>query len=245
MKNVGPNKRSSLHSDLNQSVSCETNVDRCPYYQSNPQWLPGDTLLLIESEKSRIGQELHDAINPLLAAAKLYMNLIQVHNNGEDKVKNTINALLQEAIDGIRKLSSDWVIEEMEHADLLMLITNHTEKIQYALNFALDVQYKKAPACYKMSQKQKVALYRIFQEQLTNIIKHSKACRVVVKIKELRNGIYLFIKDDGVGFDVHKHSTGIGLLNIRKRTQQLNGYISIISRPSKGCSLYVRLPFCI
>ena len=80
------------------------------------------------------------------------------------------------------------------------------------------------------------------EEQLNNIIKHSKAKNVEIKLIRKKDAISLSVKDDGVGFDTTKSTCGIGLKNIESRTKQFNGSMKIKSEAGKGCQLNILIP---
>lgn len=85
-------------------------------------------------------------------------------------------------------------------------------------------------------------LYRVLQEQLNNIIKHSRAKNVKVDLTLKDEKARLVIEDDGRGFNPSEVKDGIGLENIKRRTRLFNGYTEINSAPGKGCKLLVELP---
>ena len=82
-------------------------------------------------------------------------------------------------------------------------------------------------------------MYRIIQEQLNNVLKHSDADFVIISIAYNGKAVYLSIRDNGVGFDTSKYTTGIGFSNIRNRIEVFNGNMQISSAPGEGCTLAV------
>lgn len=88
-----------------------------------------------------------------------------------------------------------------------------------------------------------VGVYRILQEQLNNVLKHAEASEVVVQLERKEQTIRLAVKDNGKGFEIRSRKTGIGLMNIQTRAENLNGTFSIDSCPGRGCSLEVILPY--
>jgi signal transduction histidine kinase len=91
-----------------------------------------------------------------------------------------------------------------------------------------------------------IHFYRFLQEALTNIIKHARAHRVQVTLEAVDGMIRLVVEDDGVGFDLdawesRRSGTGIGLLSMRERIEQLQGRLEIISRPGHGTRLVARI----
>jgi signal transduction histidine kinase len=85
----------------------------------------------------------------------------------------------------------------------------------------------------------KIVLYRIIQEQITNILKHAKASEVVITLKKAVRKLSLTVSDNGIGFKLSDARKGIGLNNIKNRTEIYNGQVSITSSPGSGCSLKI------
>jgi signal transduction histidine kinase len=89
-----------------------------------------------------------------------------------------------------------------------------------------------------------VTLFRIAQEQLKNILKHSKASQVDIYLQSKDGSVQLVIKDNGIGFDPKQTQRGIGLSNIYERTRFYNGKVDIQTAPGKGCIITLTIP-CI
>jgi two-component system, NarL family, sensor histidine kinase UhpB len=92
-----------------------------------------------------------------------------------------------------------------------------------------------------LNRDQKIAVYRIVQEQLNNILKYANASRVSIQLKNESGRIRLDIADDGDGFDPKAKRKGIGITNIISRAELYNGHVQIDSEPGKGCRLGVTL----
>jgi len=93
-----------------------------------------------------------------------------------------------------------------------------------------------------LSNGKKLALFRIIQEQLKNILTHSKATKAEIKLCRNGENIELLIKDNGTGFDSSKTRRGIGLSNIYERIKFYNGSTEIKTAEGKGCLLSVHMP---
>ena len=89
------------------------------------------------------------------------------------------------------------------------------------------------------TDKLKLSIYRIIQEQFTNILKHANAQKVILRLTQDNEKTLLSIKDDGVGFDTNKKANGVGLMNMKTRASLFNGEMNIISSPGNGCELRV------
>jgi signal transduction histidine kinase len=93
-----------------------------------------------------------------------------------------------------------------------------------------------------------IALFRIVQEAMTNVVKHARAHNVNVRVEHWGDAVVLFIEDDGQGFDVakvrrdRKHSMGLGLLSMEERATLLGGTLVVQSSPGRGTTLVVEIP---
>ena len=107
-------------------------------------------------------------------------------------------------------------------------------------SFALFFEYDKEieSLCYT----NKVTLLRIFQEQLSNVIKYSHATFFKATVKIVGREAVLTMEDNGIGFDTNQHKNGIGILNITRRARLCNGEAEIISSPGNGCRLVAKIP---
>jgi signal transduction histidine kinase len=91
-----------------------------------------------------------------------------------------------------------------------------------------------------ISDNLKLAIYRIVQEQLNNILKHAHAKTVFITLQQQGNTVGLNITDDGIGFDVTQKRNGVGLQNIINRSAIFNGKVNITAAPGQGCELTVQ-----
>lgn len=203
----------------------------------------GYDILIQENERTRLGQELHDSVNPFLAVAKLYIEQLQTQSDKESFAKKqSINAILL-AIESIRTISSTMAIKQKMDRSLDELMDEFLAQIQGADIFDIEFRIKGKKALCGLSEEYKITLYRILQEQLNNTIKYSKASLVKVILLADKTNVHLTIEDNGVGFMNNPKKDGIGLKNIQNRVAGLNGNVTINSKPGMGCLLTVTLPF--
>jgi PAS domain S-box-containing protein len=194
-----------------------------------------------EQERSLISQELHDNVNQLLTTAKLYADLGRdgVGDAGEMMGK-TIN-LIQTAIDEIRKLSRQLSVSFITTTALEDAIKELVETVAASNQFTITF-HTETFTFLSEDEPIKMAIYRILQEHLTNVVKHAKAKHVEVTLRQSQDKLTLGVVDDGKGFDMAQKSEGIGLRNMRSRAESLMGIFCIDSQPGKGCTLFVQLP---
>ncbi|RYY66187.1 MAG: hypothetical protein EOO12_04960, partial [Chitinophagaceae bacterium] len=98
-----------------------------------------------------------------------------------------------------------------------------------------------AIADYDCPRETHIALYRILQEQFTNVLKHAGASEVHIAFTRSGEGLRLSVRDNGRGFSPSAHYAGTGLSNIRSRAEGLGGTVQVESAPGRGCTLTVNL----
>jgi two-component system, NarL family, sensor histidine kinase UhpB len=197
-----------------------------------------------EKEREEIGKELHDNINQILVATKLYLDLA-IKESTEDRVTEVLQISfrnLNMAIEEIRQLSQSLVAPTLGGVTLdqalKRLIGNLPPGDSASLKVSLDTTGYRSDI---FNDGIKLTCYRIVQVQLNNIIRHAKAKNATIRLLK-RDHLELIIADDGIGFDPTAKTSGIGLRNIRNRVGLYNGEVMIRSGPGKGCELLVRIP---
>jgi signal transduction histidine kinase len=193
-----------------------------------------------EKERSRLGLELHDNINQLLTAARLYISHMQRMPEEREELMVKTKEIIHMAIEEIRKLSKILVQPALQINDLNNSINELAKDmlIGTGISFTFNTN---GIADKNIPDEMKVTLYRIVQEQLNNIIKYAEADIVIVSIEQNGDQIRLTIQDDGKGFDPEAARRGIGLSNIFSRAEVFDGNVEIKSAPWQGCQLKVEL----
>jgi len=189
-----------------------------------------------ERERKKIGEELHDNINQLLGVVKLYIEHAQVNPAAQDEMLKKSAEYIKQVINEIRGLSKSLVSPTLNDLGLIESIKELIESILKIRNIQIDI-HKDGFSEEELTEIQKLMVYRITQEQLNNILKHSKAEHVHIAFKRIGAVVHLTIEDDGVGFDPKKIKTGLGLKNIRHRLELFNGRMRVLSSPEQGCKL--------
>jgi PAS domain S-box-containing protein len=203
--------------------------------------LTNATILGQEKERTEIGRELHDNINQLLTAIKLYLNAASAQPSIKDEMIKRSIENLSKCIEEIRKLSSSLVPPSIDADSFTEVIKELAEPIKLAtsLNIIYNIDNAKTTA---LTDLQQLNIYRIIQEHLNNILKHANAKNVSINMLHEDDQIILSIKDDGQGFDISARRHGIGFKNIQSRAELLNGKMKVLSKPGNGCLLVVNFP---
>jgi PAS domain S-box-containing protein len=194
-----------------------------------------------EKEKAKLGLELHDNISQILSIVRMYLTILHSNEIPEGVTLSRTIQLLDSAINEIRNLSHSLAISYKFEVGLTEALQEMIDKIRLTRGFSIELYMHTALNEYTNSH-QKLAIYRIVQEQMNNIIKYAKASEVAVRINVTNNEVQLKISDNGKGFNPLKVDKGLGLNNITNRAEALGGKVTIQSARGKGCQVMVYLP---
>jgi two-component system sensor histidine kinase UhpB len=191
-----------------------------------------------ESERKKLGEELHDNINQLLGVVKLYLDHAQVDATMKDElIKKSSNYLMQ-VIEEIRNISKSLMPPTLKDIGLFDSIQELIHSITSTGNLEIRLHTDGLEE-NELSDEIQLLIYRILQEQFNNILRHAKAKKVEVKLTCSNNKVSIQITDDGKGADPAVKSTGIGLQNIKSRLEVYNGTMKIETGPGTGYKLEV------
>lgn len=194
-----------------------------------------------ELERSDIGKELHDNVNQLLGASKLYLEMAKTDEPNREIFLSRSSEFMLTAIEEIRKLTKGLTADAIKNFGLQEAIANICRDTMEANPVKLSCRVN--PSIEDMvNDKFQLAVFRIVQEQVSNILKHAQASNVRIRLSQSRKIILLVISDDGIGFDTGKKRNGIGMTNIISRTEFYKGNAHFASSPGKGCILTVTFP---
>lgn len=192
-----------------------------------------------EKERTEIGKELHDNVNQLLSASRLYIDAAGTDSKNTAFLLSQASSFIKNAIEEIRTLSKVLHSPLISEWGLAESINNLAEEISAVNEIEIDVDMADLQEDV-LNENFKLTLYRMVQEQLTNILKHAKASEAYIGIKSDQYYITLQIKDNGIGFDTEKKRKGIGISNIFSRANMYNGKVQLRSSPGNGSSLTVQ-----
>ncbi len=187
----------------------------------------------MEKEKQIISNELHDDIGSRMA------NFLRLVDH-EKEISTSSRNKLTDIIDDIRKISHQLSPKKGNLLSFKERLTNAIEETFFNSGIKYDFQFLGNHTF--LEEKEALNIYRILQEILHNVLKHSKATTVEIQFVNFENELTLTVEDNGVGFDVEKKAAGIGLENIKKRVEYLNGDIEISSVKNKGTFIVIVIP---
>lgn len=191
-----------------------------------------------EEERFEIGAELHDNICQILSSGQLSLGMLK-RNLPEASMKWFEKGLecIHLATDEIRNLSHQLAPAYIGETSFRNTVQNLLELVFLHDNISVSFHFDEVLEESRLDKEQLLNLYRILQEQLKNIQKHAKASTVEIDLYSDDESIILRIVDDGVGFDLADSPQGIGMANMRRRSELFGGSLSINTSPGKGCEI--------
>ena len=195
-------------------------------------------------EKKRLAQDLHDGVLGRMFGLRLNLDSLNSSNEADAKEKrhellNELKTIEQD----IREISHDLNREKLVLINNFVSIVHNLLEEQKSLHEAgVTYQIDTSINWDKIGNAIKINLYRILQEGLQNINKYAKAKNIAVEISGNAENVFLKIEDDGIGFDVSKKSKGIGMQNMKSRTNDCQGIIDISSKKGEGSKIVITVP---
>ena len=189
-----------------------------------------------------IGREIHDNIGQKLTLASLYTQQLAYENKAPHITENieNISSIINDSLSELRQLSKSLTDNNIEQSSLLDLLKQECKKINELKE--CDVHFYCQESIDITSYQCKSILLRITQEFIQNSMKHSKCKNIAVILEKRANYIQLTLKDDGIGFNLSQQSNGIGLLNMKKRSEMINGTYTLTSEKNIGTQLTLQIP---
>lgn len=199
-----------------------------------------------EQERQRIATDLHDGVGQLLSVARMTVaNLQSTYAGKEPQIKtalqNAVN-LMDESLKEVRSISHNMMPNALIKAGLVKAVREFVQKISSTGQLKAELEI--IGLDNRLAAETESILFRVMQELVNNIIKHSQASAVSIQLTRDEKEILLMIEDNGVGFDISGQSAfeGIGLKNIKNRIAYLNGTVDFDSRAGRGTIVTIEVP---
>ncbi len=181
-----------------------------------------------EKERSRIANDLHDDLGPLLSALKLQLN-----TSKEDLDIDTIQYTLNETVQNLRSVSSRMSPVVLEQLGLNKAVLDVSARFKQYSEINIEVDWDDEIENY-IDERTSLNVYRIIQESLNNIIKHAEASKAWIIGEVMDNKIIIRIKDDGKGFEYSclPGEMGLGINSMKARSEVIHASLEINTQPS-------------
>lgn len=197
-----------------------------------------------EEERKRLAKELHDGVAQSLGVLKLAFSQFkeQFKNNTQTLSEySEVLTQLEQANQEVRNVSHQMMPRALEESGLLIALNDLVYKTEKYSPLKIQFDVLGADVNERFHKKIEISLYRIAQELLNNIIKHSNATQVNMQFRKTKQYLIFTIDDNGTGI-TDTLNEGIGLLNIKSRAENINGKFNIESTVGTGTSATIRIP---
>lgn len=180
-----------------------------------------------------VSQEIHDNVGQILSLAKVHLNIITFNGQGHEGL-NTIKELVSNAISELRDLSAGYYTDRLVEEGLLVAIEHQLEQLiktgLFTTSFHSEID------TLAIDNSKTIFLYRMVQEVLNNVVKHSQANHVNVHIFRKESEVHITLRDNGNGFRSTSadFKPGIGLSSIQQRALMIGAKAEIISEEGSG-----------
>jgi len=205
-----------------------------------------------EEERVLLAREIHDELGQILIAIKIDMGMLKQNVLKGIDVKHSeqvltkfdgLFSLVDNTIKTARKIMTDLRPEVLDLLGFIETIKQHLNTFEERYN--IKCIFENTLASLQLDSQQSVALFRIIQEALNNVAKHSKATELRVRLDQKEDKLTLEIVDNGIGFDENqkKKSDSYGLIGMKERVFLLDGELTIAGRKNIGTSIKVVMPY--
>lgn len=199
-----------------------------------------------EEERTKIAQDIHDHLGQQLTALYFEFSSIRTMRNWSRKLieerLDGINKLIDQLIESVQKISAELRPAMLDDFGLVSAIEYEVLEFQKRTGIKTDLKINVPDL--KFSKSTEIVIYRILQEALTNIARHSKATKVDVDLSVQNGDFRMIIEDNGVGIPADKFTDpkSIGLIGMKERAYSTNGDLQIDSEINKGTKVTLTIP---
>ena len=207
--------------------------------------LAGRLITAQEDERSRIGRELHDHVSQRLGILAIKIDQLRLNPSTAATIAPALDELRQqtsEITDDIHGLSHQLHSSMLDHLGVVPALQRLIKECSE--RYSIPIAFTHIPLPSRLSSDVSLCLFRIVEETLSNIAKHSKAPSARVDVTPVDGGIRLTVADEGVGFDpkILETRAGLGFVSMRERLRLVHGTIRIRAAPAHGTEIDVWVP---
>jgi signal transduction histidine kinase len=196
--------------------------------------------LAVVEERNRLARDLHDSVKQQVFAISMQLGAARTVLSESDKAYGPVTEaehLSQQAGTELTSLINALRPPALEHRSLSDAIREHVNEWARQNNLETEVNLDNVIVDLNVEQ----ALFRVLQEALSNVARHSNASQVTVELKAEKDAIVLIVEDNGVGFDAKRIAKGIGLDSMQERLVAVNGKVDVISEKDQGTRVVAKV----
>lgn len=209
--------------------------------QKKKQYMVTAALVAQEIERKELSDELHDNVNQLLASALLFLKIADKQPSVTGEYISQSIVYINNAVEEIRNISHTLNPGILKQNGICAALEEMASGLYIPGKFIVvfSGNYVKED---RISKELQLALYRIVQENMNNILKYAEATEVLINLTDKDHNIILEIADNGKGFDQSLAVRGLGITNIFSRAESFGGKAELITSPDNGCTITVTIP---
>ena len=199
-----------------------------------------------EGERKRIAREIHDELGSLLVALKMDTHWLGRRLEGRAELQckcQGMGRLIDTAVDNVGRIITDLRPSILDHQGLWAALEWHAQEFVQSAELEL-AWHMDVPATLHLPEPAAIAVFRIFQEMLSNVGRHAQASAIDIAIDVQDDVLQLRVRDNGVGAtrQALEAPTAYGVMGMRERARQLGGQLTITSEPGQGACLQLLIP---
>lgn len=214
-------------------------------YRQRLREIAARALAATEEERKRIARELHDGIAQSLAALRIRLRVARAvqDDDARSTLLEQVSSEMGEAMEELRRIARGLRPPALDMLGLGPAIESHARNIADATGMAMDLRLDDIG--HRLPPEAELALYRVIQEALSNLARHSGADTFSVQLGLAGNHVFADVEDNGRGFDVASAMSsngGLGLFGMQERASYVGGSVEIASEPGAGTRVHVLVP---
>lgn len=204
-----------------------------------------------EQERKRIARELHDEMGQGLSATKINLQTFPELSDeaARDQRLEDLVGQVDHMLQHVRQLSLDLSPPFLEEVGLTLAIEGYLESV--AKRSGIEITVDAEPGLDKIDRDSTIHVFRLVQESITNVMRHSKSNKAIVGMRRVQDNLEITIRDEGCGFDLDDvlarsvRGQHLGLLGMRERAGAIGGEVTIDSKPGAGTEVRIRVPLAL
>jgi len=214
-------------------------------YRQRLREIAARALAATEEERKRIARELHDGIAQSLAALRIRLRVARAVQDDEARsgLLEQVSSEMGEAMEELRRIARGLRPPALDMLGLGPAIESHARNIADATGMAMDLRLEDIG--HRLTPEAELALYRVIQEALSNVARHSGADFFRLQLGAANSHVFADVEDNGRGFDVASamgSNSGLGLFGMQERASYVGGSVEIDSEPGEGTRVHVLVP---
>ncbi len=235
-----------LHGDEPRILTIVTDVTQRRRALQRLENLSREVLMAQEDERARVSRDLHDELGQLLTASRLELGFFRKRAVGlTDEAKGALSnvvELVEKSADELRRICKGLRPPLLDDLGLepaaRLLVSDFEDRTGIRIDF--EVAFEDAQTV--LPKEVSLCTYRILQESLNNVSRHSGATNVHITLQRVPSELRLYVRDDGSGFDTNEQGQGCGIAGMRERAGLVSGHLEIRSTRSQGTHVALRVP---